>query len=69
MNCIMIVLLKFYSSIIVLKQKGMRLVMKNPLSLRLLPGCRWRSLKLARVLLQRNQSLYVIWGYENFCIL
>ena len=39
MNC-MIVLIKLYNSSILLNQKGLKLMMKNPPSLWLLPGCR-----------------------------
>ena len=40
MNGIMIVLIKLYSSTIPLNQKSLKLMMKNPLSLLLLPSCR-----------------------------
>ena len=40
MNCIMIVLIKLYSSMVLLHQKSLKLMMKNPPPLWLLSGCR-----------------------------
>ena len=40
MNCIMIVLIKLYSSMVLLHQKSMKLMMKNPPPLWLHSGCR-----------------------------